>query len=73
MDAPCITFKAINQDHMKLVTLSNKKSGRFTITGYVKWTDEVKQVETKGTPDESGASASTAGRMRHIRDGVICR
>ena len=57
MDAPYIFFfKAKNQDHMKLITLSNKKSGRFTITQYVKWTDEVKQVETKGTPDPPGAS-----------------
>ena len=71
MDAPYITFEANNQDHMKLITLGNKKSGRFTITGYVKWTDEVKQVETRGTPDPPGASSSTFGPMRRVRDGVI--
>ena len=71
MDASYITFKANNQDHLKLITLSNKKSGRFTITGYVKWTDEVKQVETRGIPDPLGASSSTAGPMRRVGDGII--
>lgn len=66
-DAPFITFKADKREHLKLINLKDKRSGRFTINGLIKWTDEQKLVETKS----SSTNQSDQPQKANVRDGFL--